>query len=93
MKHAFSVLALLCQTLQYALMKELFSLPHARRPILRCYAAYCDILIHATDVKIDSYKDLKIAVGVELQEEDLPVPRLEWGVNNIVMDSPITPSR
>eukprot|EP00903_Cladosiphon_okamuranus_P014503 g13453.t1 len=37
--------------------------------------------------------NLKIAVRAELQEEEPPVPRLQWGVNNIPMGSPLNPSR
>lgn len=45
------------------------------------------------DRSSDSYKDLKIAVGKEMQAEEPPVPRLEWGVNHILLDSPLTPTR
>lgn len=42
---------------------------------------------------LDSPKDLKIAVGEDLKEEEPPVPRLEWGVKSIIVDSPVTPTR
>ena len=42
---------------------------------------------------LDSCKDLKIAVGADLEEEKPHVLRLEWGVNSIIVDSPMNPTR
>lgn len=47
----------------------------------------------AVNFVLDSFKDLKIAVGDDLKEEEPPVPRLEWGVNSIIVDSPMSPTR
>ncbi|CAM9131830.1 unnamed protein product, partial [Scytosiphon promiscuus] len=43
--------------------------------------------------KGSSHRSLTIAVGAELEEEEPPVPRLDWRMNHIPMDSPLTPSR
>lgn len=56
------------------------------------FAAFCVSLIFA-DADAHSYKDLKIAVDADMEDGALPASRLEWDVNDIVVDTPKMPSR